>query len=162
LNDLHASRWGKPCFPKKSLEFHIQLARVFSREGKLFLSTILLSDNPISVLYDIRIKGREYNIQAGFDSSIDRKLMPGFLHLAYAIESAFDCKDIREFDLLAGPGMNTFYKSHFGSKKVEFVTLQINKAYYINLLYKIYDLLPQFLKYIVSLRIIPRLNPRTD
>jgi hypothetical protein len=48
-----------------------------------------LSDRPASVLYDVRAGGREYNIHAWFDSNLDRKLSPGFLHLGQAIELAF-------------------------------------------------------------------------
>ncbi len=49
---------------------------------------IKLSDRPASALYDVRAGGREYNIQPWFDSSFDRKLSTGFLHLGQAIELA--------------------------------------------------------------------------
>jgi len=158
LNYLHTIRWGKECFPKESLEFHTRLATVFSKTGKLKLSIISQSNKTISVLYNIRVGHREYNIQAGFDSDVDRKLSPGFLHLGYAIESAFNSDDITEFDLLAGSGKNTFYKSHLGSKKVGFSTLQINRAAYLKCLYILYDSFPRFIKSIIKLKIISRRN----
>jgi len=150
MNELHALRWGSPCFSKESLEFHKKLAMVLSAENKLKLSVISLSNRPISVLYDIRMGNREYNIQAGFDSAVDGKLSPGLLHLGYAIESAFTCENITEYDFLAGPGMNIFYKSHLGSRKTEFISLQINRRVYLKVLYKLYDSLPRYFKSIIK------------
>jgi len=146
LNELHALRWGKPCFPAQSLQFHKQLARELSNSGNLKLTMISVANTPVSVLYDIRMGTREYNIQAGFNSNFDRKLSPGFLHLGYAIESAFEHPDIKIFDLLAGSGKNTFYKAHFGSIETKFITLQINRAGYIRFLYQFYDSFPNRLK----------------
>jgi len=156
LNHLHALRWGKPCFGKESLDFHKQLADELSKSGNLELSMIKLSGKPVSVLYDVRIGGREYNIQAGFDSNLDPKLSPGFLHLGYAFESAFACPHISELDLLAGSGKKTFYKSHFSSRKAGFITLQINRVWSIKLLYRIYDLLPQAVKSAIKPRFLGR------
>ncbi len=150
LNELHAMRWGKPCFPSQSLQFHKQLARALGNSGNLQLSMISVADKPVSVLYDIRLGAREYNIQAGFNSNFDRKLSPGFLHLGFAIESAFENTGVTVFDLLAGSGKNTFYKSHFGSKKTGFITLQINRATCLQLLYKLYDGLPAVIRYMIK------------
>jgi hypothetical protein len=162
LNELHALRWGKPCFPPLSLQFHKQLARGLGNTGNLSLSMITVADKPVSVLYDIRMGTREYNIQAGFNTNFDRKLSPGFLHLGYAIESAFADPRITVFDLLAGAGKNTFYKAHFGSLESGFITLQINRAGYIRFLYKLYDSLPDRIKSLVKQRLLGRTRRHQD
>ena len=142
LNSMHVGRWGKPCFDENGLAFHKKLARRYLGQQQLSFSMLLLSGKPIGVLYNIIAEGREYNIQAGYLLDLDKKISVGLLHLGYAIEEAFENSNVREFDLLAGEGKNTFYKSHFGSNKYRFSSWQIIKNPYLAYLYKFYDELP--------------------
>lgn len=139
LNKFHLFRWGKECFPKESLAFHKRLAKKYNECGRLKFAKLTLNDKPISILYNIEVGGREYNIQAGFDAKVSDRLSLGLLHLGMAIESAFNDENINYFDLLAGPGKNVYYKSHFGSKGVCFIAAQINRQKYLKYIYKIYD-----------------------
>jgi len=106
-----------------------------------------VSNKPVSVLYDIVINGRAYNIQAGFDDNFNKQLTMGFLHLGYSIQDAFNNPEIKEYDLLAGPGKKTFYKKKLGSKKVEFISLQYNRRYWLRWAYVFYDYLPDYIKF---------------
>jgi Acetyltransferase (GNAT) domain len=142
LNELHILRWGKPCFNNESLNFHKNIARKYYKQNKLNLSRITLSDEPVSILYNIRMRNIDYNIQSGYYDNLDKKLSLGSLHLGYEIENAFNSPDINRFDLLAGQGKNTYYKSHYSSRCYNFVTIQINRPNYLIKMYRYYDAMP--------------------
>jgi len=146
LNRYHYKRWGKPCFHNDSLEFHKKLARIFCAENKLFFSKISLSGEDMSVLYNLKAKDKVYNIQSGFEMNAEKKISLGLLHFGMAIDSAFTDKETNCFDLLAGPGKNTYYKSHFGKQGTRLLTLQITRHKYLKYIYIFYDALPSFVK----------------
>ena len=142
MNRLHLLRWGSDCFSGESLEFHKILVRHFLAEGQLLLSRIIISGKTVSVLYNIKSGDRLYNIQTGFDDKFDRKLSLGMIHLVAEVEQAFQNDTISYFDLLAGSGMNTFYKAHFGSESRSLISYQIIKHPVLRLIYRSSDRLP--------------------
>lgn len=146
MNRLHLLRWGSNCFYGESLEFHKRLARAYFAEGQLLLSRIAISGKTVSVLYNIRVGNRLYNIQTGFDDKFDKKLSLGMIHLVIEIERAFLNEGIKYFDLLAGSGMNTFYKSHFGSESKLLVSYQIIKNPILRFIYESSDKLPLYVR----------------
>jgi len=109
LNRLHRLRWQKPAFAGARLRFHLELARRLAGQGELVLSRLRVGTQTVSVLYDIRRRGRQYNIKMAFDPGLSRRISLGLLHLGYAIEAAAD-QQVSTYDFLAGPGRTSDFK----------------------------------------------------
>lgn len=125
LNALHVGRWGRTCFEGRSLEFHRRMLERLPASARVQFSELRLGGVTRSVLYDLVIGRRCYNVQAAFDEDYDRKVSLGTLHLGFAMERAFEDQDVDAYDLLAGSGKNTQYKKHFRGQEVAFGTYQI-------------------------------------
>lgn len=136
LNTLDVQRWGRECFGSQSLSFHKQVALEAAGRGELMLSRLRVSGEVVSVLYNIRFNGVEYNIQSAYREDFHPKISLGTLHLGYAIEAAFLADDIQSFDLLYGNGKKTAYKKHFKGKEVQFYTIRCGKTYKALLVYR--------------------------
>lgn len=158
LNDLHNIRWNRHCFSGDALEFHKRLAKGQHKSGNLRFSVITLSGTPISLLYNIVANNREYNIQAGFNDQLGHKLSLGLLHIGYAIELAIQDKQITCLDLLAGPGKNSYYKTHFSNNNIDLVTIQFNRKLILKISYKIFDMSPVLMKRIATKYLINKLK----
>lgn len=145
LNEFHLHRWGKRCFDDDAVAFH---RKVISRlePSQLALTTLELDGKIISVLYDILAGPTRYNLQAGFQEDFDRKVALGTLHLGYAIEECFSAEGVRYYDLLAGYGKNSFYKSRFQGVTVEFSTVQFARHPLMRGIYRAQAFLPEGLR----------------
>ncbi|TVP60370.1 MAG: GNAT family N-acetyltransferase [Halomonadaceae bacterium] len=144
LNSFHERRWGKPCFDDLAIQFHRGLVnRLHGHAGDIVLSEICFDGQCVAVQYDIRAGATMYNIQAGFMESFDNKVALGTLHLGYLIEDSFTDPGVENYDLLAGYGKNTFYKSHLNGLPVNFYTLQIARRPLLRFMYQCQALLPQ-------------------
>lgn len=154
LNDFHVTRWGKPCFDGKSLEFHLRLLSLISELGDpLFfpvLSILEIDGQAVSALYDIVVGEHRYNIQAGFNENFDRKLSLGTLHLGYAIEEAFTERNTLRYDLLAGSGKRTFYKARLGGLPVHFKTIQLIRSPWLKAFYSLAFSVPPKIRHSLS------------
>lgn len=128
LNEFHRQRWGKPCFDKRAVDFHLRLLSRLGENQSPKLTELICDNEVVSVLYDIQAANRVYNLQAGFKESFHKKLSPGTLHLGYAITAAFNDSNIRYYDLLAGYGKNTFHKARFRGDEVGFPTLEFVRS----------------------------------
>lgn len=143
LNDFHVARWGKPCFDQDAVRFHQLLLGRLTVNQRAQLSILQSGEKILSVLYDIRAGDRIYNLQAGFLEAFHPKISVGTLHLGYSIEAAFRDIDIARYDLLAGSGKNTFYKSHFKGQTVRFTTVEYVRSSVLKMAYGVRGYLPQ-------------------
>jgi CelD/BcsL family acetyltransferase involved in cellulose biosynthesis len=109
LNRLHRLRWQKPAFAGRRLQFHVELARRLAERGELALSRLRVGGQSVSVLYDIRKRGRQYNIKMAFDPALSRRISLGLLHFGYAMEAAAEQR-IVTYDFLAGRGRSSDFK----------------------------------------------------
>ena len=92
------------------MDFHRDICEQFAQAGQLKLTRLKLDNRILSVLYNVVIGDREYNLQLGFDQFFDRaKVSLGLLHLGYAIEHAIGAS-VSQLDLLAGSGKKTHFK----------------------------------------------------
>lgn len=131
-------RWGVRHYTGVRGQFHMRLAQVLAAQGLLRMSRLSIDGQPLSVMYNVRIGGREYNVQSGFDERVVRGISPGYLHFGYCIERA--CEDgVRGFDFLAGPGQRREYKRDFGTKPTQMTTLQLIRSRPLAWLYRQYD-----------------------
>ncbi|WP_172408486.1 GNAT family N-acetyltransferase [Marinobacter sp. es.048] len=141
LNEFHRHRWGKSCFDDKAVAFHKKvIARL--QHHQLGLTALEFNGETVSVLYDILAGSSRYNLQAGFQEGFDRKVALGTLHLGYAIEECFSAESVRSYDLLAGYGKNSFYKSRFQGETVQFVTVQFARHPLMRGIYRAQAFLP--------------------
>lgn len=138
LNRLHALRWGGPVFTGRRWEFHIRFATQAAERGELALSRLQVDGRTVSVLYDVRIGERQYNLQMGFDPGFARGISLGLLHLGYAMQSAAR-SGVKVYDFLAGPGKKSDYKRHLGGAPGRLSTLQFIRGPLLSRLYRGYD-----------------------
>lgn len=139
LNELHKKRWGKYVFEDQRLEFNLEITSLFSSKNRAYFSTLSLDNKVFSIQYNININSHIYNIQAGFEEKLYKKVAPGYLHFGYEIEEAYNKKH-KCYDLLAGEGKNINYKQHLTSTTIQTGTIQlIRKPLLLKLLYKLYD-----------------------
>lgn len=141
LNNFHQRRWGKPCFQPDAVRFHQRLLGRLDVDQQA-LSVLEYNGQAVSVLYDIRAGGSQYNLQAGFEEDFDSKVPLGTLHLGYAIESGFNQPELVYYDLLAGRGKNSFYKSRFQGEQVHFLTVQFARHPLMRWIYRGQSWLP--------------------
>ena len=138
LDFFHHRRWGVRHYTGVRGRFHMELAHLLATQGVLRMSTLLSADRPFSVMYNVRLGGREYNVQSGFDEQFMRGISPGYLHFGYCIEQA--CRDgVQAFDFLAGPGQRREYKRDFGTRPTQMTTLQVIRSRALASLYRLYD-----------------------
>ena len=140
LNSLHRTRWNKPIFEGERLKFNTMVARSLAERGCLNFSILSLNKRPISIQYNFIVDNHNYNIQAGFDTSLHKKISLGYLHFGYEIEASFN-QQCTKYDFLAGEGKNTQYKKRLTNDYQEMVDLQIVRRPTLKMLYKFYDLM---------------------
>lgn len=138
LNELHSRRWDKDLFAGERLEFHRRLTERLSARGAVNFCLLCVDGKPQSALYNIRVDGRDYGIQSGFNDKFDKKITLGALHYGYLIESAFD-SDVETFDFLAGEGKLSGYKNHYTTTSRELGVVQIIRNPLLRFAYDAYD-----------------------
>ncbi len=125
LNGFHSKRWHHYAFEEEAMRFHEKLLDRLPAYGfRSILSSLWFEDQCISVLYDVASADWRFNLQAGYLEHFDPKVSLGSLHLGFAIEEAFSDSRIRYYDLLAGSGKKSFYKSHYNGTLINFDTVQ--------------------------------------
>jgi CelD/BcsL family acetyltransferase involved in cellulose biosynthesis len=138
IDSFHQSRWGARLYEGAYREFHLAFATAMSRANTLQLSRLMVGDRPLSVMYNVRLGGKEYNLQLGFDAANSAGLSPGYLHFGYSLERA--CADgVRQFDFLAGQGRARQYKQDFRTSGEELVCLQLIRSAPLSWAYRLYD-----------------------
>jgi CelD/BcsL family acetyltransferase involved in cellulose biosynthesis len=138
LNRLHQIRWNKPAFVGPRLAFHIRLAQRLASRGELAASRLRVGEEVVSVLYDLRKGGCQYNISMGFNPAFHRKMSIALLHLGYAMESAAESR-IVTYDLLAGSGQRSDYKRHLSQRCRELSCVQVLRGHLRPRLYRWHD-----------------------
>lgn len=137
LNTLHLVRWDKPVYSTQRIEFWEGLLDDLPANS-LVASTLNDGDTRISLLLNLRLDGREYNLQSAFNADATQKLSAGYLHLGFAIELA--TRDgMRYFDMLGGNGKYRAYKADLGSPETLLTSLQLLRSPKIKLLYNAWD-----------------------
>lgn len=138
LNVLHSRRWGECVFVGPRLDFHRQFVDRMAKLGHLRMSALQVGGETMSVLYDLCLGDRQYNIQSGFDPDFDRSLSLGLLHFGYALESAA-MAGVKVYDFLAGNGRKTDYKRHLGQYRRRLSSVQYVRSRHLACLYRWHD-----------------------
>ena len=139
LNRLHRLRWKTQAFAGSRLAFHSSLARRLAARGELVVTRLRVGDEVVSVLYDVRRGGCQYNISMGFDPAFDRKVSLGLLHLGYAMEAAAEESRVATYDLLAGRGQRSDYKRNLSQRCRELSCVQVLRGHVLPPLYRWHD-----------------------
>ena len=139
LNQLHKNRWGKSAFENKRLDFNRRVATFMTENGQLNFSVLSLNDNPVSIQYNYIANNRNYNIQAGFEENLHKKISLGYLHFGYEIETSFET-GMDAYDFLAGEGKNTPYKERLTDTYMEIVDLQVIRKPLLKVLYRLNEI----------------------
>ena len=138
INVFHERRWGKPCYQGKNAAFICLLLEGLVKEGhSVDLSVMTIDKQPISVVLDIRVNGRVYNLQSGYLEDFAKGISLGTLHFGYQIEAAFKSDQIDFYDFMAGNGKNSNYKASLANKTAQFNTVILVRNPILKMLYKI-------------------------
>lgn len=129
FNEFHQKRWGLQ-FPKQAQQFLISIFSLEQSDMTLAQSSFLkLDDRPVSVMLNAMVNSRIYNIQLGYLEDFDKRISVGTLHLGYQIEKAFNDTDVLYFDLLAGPGKNTNFKSQLAKEYITLCSMRWSRSF---------------------------------
>lgn len=138
INSFHERRWGKPCYQGKNANFICLLLDELAKEGhSIDLSVMTLDGKPISVILDIAINGRVYNLQSGYEENFAKGISLGTLHFGYQIEAAFKSEQMEFYDFMAGNGKHANYKASLANKTAQFNTVLLVRNPILKMLYKI-------------------------
>jgi len=135
LNRLHRLRWNKPAFADERLEYHKSLAMGLAARGELALTRLRVAGKVVSVLYDIRKGGRQYNIKIGFDPAFTSRASLGLIHFGYAMERAAE-SGVALYDFLAGPGQRYDFKRNLAQIQHGLSCVQIVRGWCLPSLYR--------------------------
>lgn len=142
LNDFHLRRWGKACYRGRNRDFiNLFLDHSTAQGYEVDFSVMSVSDTPISVVFDIRYQGRQYNFQSGYLENFCKSVALGTLHFGYQIEAAFDNPAIEFYDFMAGKGKNSDYKKKLVNRSDEFATLLLVRSNWLKQIYRLQSLL---------------------
>jgi len=138
INGFHQSRWGRPCFTPPNRIFIEQLLTQLVADGhRVDLSTLIVDEQVVSVLLDLTVNKRTYNLQGGFLESRFNGISLGTLHFGYQIEKAFLDPDVLAYDFMAGDGKNTNYKEKLATLKTQLVDLALVKSRWLAACYRL-------------------------
>ncbi|MCH8533147.1 MAG: GNAT family N-acetyltransferase [Saccharospirillum sp.] len=136
LNDFHQKRWGKPCYEGMNLAFIKRLLPLLNDEGHgVRLNCLTVDGKPVSLLLDIEVGQRVYNLQSGYKEQYRPGLSLGTLHFGYRIEHAFKSTHIQAYDFMAGEGKNSNYKASLATQQCQLVSLIAVKPLWLKCLY---------------------------
>lgn len=139
LNDLHLTRWGRPCFEGIYKEFHDSLITHFGKSNDLDIALMSIDGDVKALTYNLKFSDTIYNIQLGYDEQAFKNYSLGLVHLIQNILSRQTSGQIKQFDLLAGYGKNEYYKERFGGRIQNISTKQYLRSKWVKLIYRIYD-----------------------
>ena len=137
LFELYEKRWSRTVGAGARV-FLEAMVRYWDERGTLRLSRMCVGDKVVSVILGVVVGDTEYNLQSAFDASIGKGVSPGLLHLGYELERAFDSQTLR-YDLLAGGGKTTEFKSRVAPATDRFRTCQVIRGPLRKALYSFYD-----------------------
>lgn len=142
LNRLHQSRWQKPAFGPRRLQFHTVLARRLAERGELAFSRLRVGADVVSMLYDVRKGPCQYNIKMAFDARFSSQISLGLMHLGYAMEGAAQ-QGVGTYDFLAGPGRTSDFKRLLSQRQLQLSCVQMLRGAMLASLYRWGDRLRQ-------------------
>jgi len=144
ISNFHSSRWDNPIV----FDTHKLFVRQLSKNAIISATGFILKvdENIIGASFDIKCGSSIYNFQLGFQDMTDQKLSIGLITLGYALENCFAASDITAFDLLAGNGKLSNYKSRIASEGIYMESAQYVFSTLYKLLYSFRNLYIKFLR----------------
>ncbi|HCS65048.1 MAG TPA: hypothetical protein DIW64_13820 [Cellvibrio sp.] len=142
INQFHWKRWGEPCFlPRNTTQIINALNNLTDAGHSVDLSVLSLDDKPLSVMLDINVNGRVYNLQSGYIENFMHGVSLGTLHFGFQIEAAFNSPNVDYYDFMAGKGKHCNYKEAIANAQLEFVSVSMVKPALLKLAYRVNDYL---------------------
>lgn len=138
MDRLFRRRWSQPVCNSAQLDFQRLLVERLPDNAEVQLTGISVDGQVVSVQYNIRMAGTEYNFLSGFQDDLHSKLSVGMLHFGYSIEQAY-VDGLRHYDLLLGSGRTTHYKKNFAGQTIEAETVQLIQHPMLKAAYVVYD-----------------------
>lgn len=147
IDQFHLARWNQPCFSPCNATLIVTALKNLTEAGyAVDLSVMSLDGRPLSVMLDINVKGRIYNLQCGYIENFMSGVSLGTLHFGYQIESAFNAPSADYYDFMAGEGKHSNYKAAIANAQLDFVSVFIVKPPLLKLAYRINDYLKKYLR----------------
>lgn len=138
LNNFHQHRWGRPCYSGNNLKFIKCLLEHLHNAGHgINLSALKVNRKTESVMLDLQVGGRTYNLQTGFNESIAKGISLGMLHFGYQLEGGFSSETRQVYDFMAGRGKKSNYKESLANQCCKMSTLVVVKSRWLKMLYRL-------------------------
>jgi len=138
IDVFHQMRWGRPCFSSSNRNFVEQLMTQLVADGhKVDLSGLMVDEEIVSVLLDLTVDQRTYNLQGGFLEDRFKGISLGTLHFGYQIEKAFLDTGVQVYDFMAGTGKHSNYKVKLGTMSTKLVDLALVKSHWLAVIYRL-------------------------
>lgn len=152
LNSFHKLRYNSPAFDTKAITMIAEINDKLPMKSneKAFSSILKVNNQPISVIVNLYITNKIYNIQLGYFENFDKRISLGLLHLGYSIEMAFSSNKVETFDLLAGKGKTTNYKERIADCHTSLVSKQFVRRPVLELIYFTNDFIKSLVRKVVS------------
>lgn len=142
INQFHWERWNEPCFLPRNTTLIIHALNNLAAAGHgVDLSVLWLDDKPLSVMLDINVNGRVYNLQSGYIENFMHGVSLGTLHFGFQIEAAFNSPAVDYYDFMAGKGKHCNYKEAIANAQLDFVSVYIVKPALLQFAYHVNDYL---------------------
>lgn len=137
LGEFHLQRWQEQLEYDVHKKFVIHLCQ----NNEINVSGIKASRDNILLgcTFDIDCGEKCYNFQLGFADNVDKKVSMGSLALGYGMERCFTESRLKYYDLMAGQGKNSNYKTRFAEPGAQFESLEIIANPWLKILYQIKD-----------------------
>ncbi|KZZ14013.1 hypothetical protein A3750_15915, partial [Oleiphilus sp. HI0079] len=147
IKELHALRWNNQKSFGAYKKFLDALLR-FDDERDIELGGVRLEYNGevMAATLNVSFRGVVYNVMLGFKEVPVKRVSPGLLALSLDIQSCSVQSELACYDLLAGSGKRTDYKSKIASKGPELVSHQILLRWLPRMVYSLYDWLQKIKK----------------
>jgi CelD/BcsL family acetyltransferase involved in cellulose biosynthesis len=102
---LHGKRWASKCLPGAFrdlvfLNFHLDVAECFDRNGWLGLYFLMVDDKPVAAQYNFEYGGKMYYYLAGFDPEYSVYSVGNLLTM-FILERCI-CRGFKEYDMMRG------------------------------------------------------------
>ncbi|WP_320826526.1 GNAT family N-acetyltransferase [Reinekea sp.] len=147
INVFHLARWGRPCFSGTNRNFVEQLMTQLVADGhRVDLSALMLDEEIVSVLLDLTVEQRTYNLQGGFLEDRFKGISLGTLHFGYQIEKACVDQGVQVYDFMAGAGKHSNYKVKLGTMSTKLVDLALVKSPWLAVFYRLNEQKNRLLK----------------
>jgi|GEM_PF-1224958 len=137
LRELHCQRWHKSGLAgafsdPRFIAFHLNFMRSMLIKGQLSLTSLIINNEVIAVIYNMKYRGTRFFYQMGANLGFRPNISAGSLLHLYEIQNSIEQKE-KHYDFMKGSIVNS-YKATFSKPSQDVLHITIYKKGVRNLL----------------------------